>query len=296
MNPATPLVSIVLPAYYSDATIGRCLDAIESQTFRDFETIVVNSSPETRTAEVITGQYPRVLFHQSSTRLFPHAARNVGVSLARGDLIVFTDPDCIPASDWLAILVESSRSSPVVQGSVTMKGRGWRERGVHLCKRVALLEDIPPYQPWIVSSINAAYTREAWLASGPLDGNLFCGDALLGWRAAASGFHARFEPQAVVENSHDETLNGLVRQRYARGREFAEARADYEQWSRWRAAAFALAFPALVGTVLVRSARQAATGGLARDFAVTLPIQIAGHAAWIAGETLHYAKRAVKPA
>ena len=290
-----PRVSIVLPAYYSDATIAGCLEAIEQQSFRDFEVIVVNSSPEPRTGETVRTRFPRVTFHQHATRLYPHAARNVGVGLATGELIVFTDPDCIASPDWLKVLVESSRNWPIVQGSVDHAGKGWRERGVHLCKRVSLLKRIPTYQPWIVSSINAAYTREAWLASGPLDGDLFCGDALLGWRAADAGFEARFEPRAVVENSHDETVGGLVRQRYARGREFARARADYEMWSRWRAGFFAIAFPLLVLTVLWRSARQAALGGWGLDFVTTFPIQVAGHASWILGETGYYAARAVAP-
>ena len=295
MMPANPRVSVVLPAYHSDASIAGCLEAIERQTFRDFEVIVVNSSPETRTAEIVTTEFPNVRFHQSPTRLFPHAARNVGVSLAKGDLIVFTDPDCMPRSDWLDVLVEASRTSPVVQGSVDVKGRGWLARGVHLCKRVSLLKNLPEYKPWVVSSINVAYSRQAWQAAGPLDGGLFCGDAVLGWRAAAHGFSARFDPRAVVENLHDETFGGLIRQRYARGREFAGARADYENWPRWRSAVFALACPALIATVLVRSARTAAAGGWGPDFVETFPVQLAGHSAWIMGETAHYAARAVRP-
>ena len=295
MIPTNPRVSVVLPAYYSDSSIAACLEAIDAQTFGDFEVIVVNSSPESRTAEIVTQQFPEVHFHQSPTRLFPHAARNVGVSLAKGHVIVFTDPDCVPQNDWLAVLIEASRTSPVVQGSVDVKGRGWLSRGVHLCKRFSLLKGLPGYTPWVVSSINVAYSRAAWNDAGPLDGDLFCGDALLGWRAAARGHHARFEPRAVVENIHDESFRGLVRQRYARGREFAEARAEYEDWSRLRAAGFALAWPALIAMVLLRAGRTSAAGGWASDFIMTLPVQVAGHAAWIIGETVHYAARAVRP-
>ncbi|HUQ20824.1 MAG TPA: glycosyltransferase [Gemmatimonadaceae bacterium] len=289
---ALPRVSVILPAYYSDSSIASCLEGLRAQTFRDFEVIVVNSSPEQRTAEIVTIRFPEVRFHQSATRLFPHAARNVGVSVANGDLIVFTDPDCVPRSDWLEALVEASKSSPVVQGSVDMRGKSWLARGVHLCKRGSLLKQLPAYTPWIVSSINVLYSREAWQAAGPLDGNLFCGDAVLGWRASARGYFARFEPSAVVENIHDETFGGLIRQRYARGREFAGARADYEKWTRIRALAFALACPALIATVLWRAGRWAAAGGQIREFVMTLPVQIAGHSAWILGETVHYASRA----
>jgi glycosyltransferase involved in cell wall biosynthesis len=286
-----PRVSVILPAYYSHATIASCLEGLEAQTFRDFEVIVVNSSPEEQTGEIVTRGFPDVHFHQSATRLFPHAARNVGVSLAKGGLIVFTDPDCVPRNDWLEILVEASRSSAVVQGSVDVKGKSWLARGVHICKRGSLLQNLPACTPWIVSSINVLYSRDVWNAAGPLDGNLFCGDAVLGWRAAAHGYTARFEPSAVVDNIHEETFSGLVRQRYARGREFAGARAEYEQWTRLRALTFALACPVLIATVLMRSARTAVAGGHSLDFLSTLPVQIAGQSAWIIGETLHYASR-----
>lgn len=286
-------MSVVLPAYYSDRSIARCLEAISAQTIQDFEIIVVNSSPETRTQEIVTTRFPRVIFKQSSTRLFPHAARNVGVSLARGDLLVFTDPDCLPRPDWLASLVQASGAGwPVVQGSVAPKQGSWIERGVHLCKRFSLLKGVRPYTPWVVSTLNVCYSRAAWEAAGPFDGDLFCGDALLGWRAAARGYPARFEPDAVIESMHDATFGGLIRERYARGREFAAARANYESWDRWRSASFVLASPVLLALVLTRAGRSAAAAGCTRDFFLTIPVQFAGQLAWILGESRHYAARA----
>lgn len=295
MSHTRPQVSVILPAYHSDDSIAACLEAIARQSFQDFEVVVVNSSPETRTSQIVTTRFPRVIFHQSPTRLLPHAARNVGVSLASGDLLVFTDPDCLPQEDWLTFLVQAGAESAVVQGSVDLKGRTWLERGIHLCKRFSLLKGLPAYSPWIVSSINVSYSRAAWQAAGPLDGDLFCGDALLGWRAAARGYPARFEPRAVIANIHDESFGGLIRERYTRGLEFAAARADYERWSRWRAARFTLAAPLLLAIVLVRTARAAVVAGCAPDFLLTLPVQVAGHLAWILGESRHYAMRVALP-
>ncbi len=291
MNRANPQVSIILPAYYSDGSIAQCLEAICAQTFQEFEVIVVNSSPETLTQEIVK-RFPRVVFHQSSTRLLPHAARNVGVSLASGSLLVFTDPDCLPQPDWLANLARPIGAGwSVVQGSVEPKDGSYVERGVHFCKRFSLLKGSRPYTPWVVSTLNVCYSRSAWDAAGPLDGDLFCGDALLGWRAAARGYPARFEPGAVVESIHDASFGGLIRERYARGREFAAARAGYENWDRWRSAIFVLASPALLAVVLMRAGRSAAAAGCARDFFLTIPVQLAGQLAWILGESRHYAAR-----
>ena len=293
MTEGIPRVSVVLPAYFSDGSIGQCLDAIYAQTFQDFEVIVVNSSPESCTKEIVTSRFPGVIFEQSPTRLLPHAARNFGVSLARGELLVFTDPDCLPHPEWLASLVHAASTGwPVVQGSVEPKRGSYIERGVHLCKRFALLKGVAPYTPWIVSTLNVCYSRKAWQAAGPLDGDLFCGDALLGWRAAAHGYPAMFEPDAVIESIHDASFSGLIRERYARGREFAAARANYERWNRARSASFVLASPLLLALVMTRAARSAAAAGCKKDFVLTFPVQIAGQLAWILGESRHYAARA----
>lgn len=283
------MISIVLPAYYSHRTIGDCLTAIAAQSLKDFEVIVVNSSPETETERAVRSALPSAIFHQSVGRLLPHAARNVGVSLSRGDLIVFTDPDCAPDRTWLEELVTVHREGwAVVQGSVDRQQSTWMERGIHLCKRFSLLKELAPYSPWIVSSVNVLYSREAWEAAGPMDGARFSGDALLGWQAAARGFRARFAPRAVVRDRHGQTFVGLTRERFARGREFAQLRADYERWSRWRAAGFALAAPVIFLDVLARAGRAARLAGQSRDFVSTLPVQVVGQLAWILGESSYY--------
>lgn len=283
------MISIVLPAYYSHRTIGGCLSAIAAQTVQDFEVIVVNSSPEDDTRRVVAARLPTAVFHQSPIRLLPHAARNVGVSLSRGNLIVFTDPDCAPDSKWLEELVIVHREGwAVVQGSVDRQHSGWMERGIHLCKRFSLLKELPPYSLWIVSSVNVLYSRAAWEASGPMDGARFSGDALLGWQAAARGFRGRFAPRALVRDQHGQTFLGLTKERYTRGRDFARLRADYEHWSRWRAAGFALAAPVILLTVLARAGRAARRAGQGRDFVSTLPVQLVGQLAWILGESSYY--------
>ena len=283
------MISIVLPTYYSHRTIADCLAAIAAQTLKNFEVIVVNSSPEAETERIVAAQYPGAIFHQSPSRLLPHAARNVGVSLSRGDLIVFTDPDCAPDPTWLEELVTVHREGwAVVQGSVDRLQSTWMERGVHLCKRFSLLKELAPYTPWIVSSVNVLYSRAAWEAAGPMDGARFSGDALLGWQAAARGFHARFAPRAIVRDHHGQTFLGLTRERYTRGREFARLRADYEHWSRWRAAGFALAAPVMLLDVLARTGRAASIAGQLRDFFSTLPVQVVGQLAWILGESSYY--------
>jgi len=79
-------VSVVLPAWNSHETVAACLESLRSQTFRQFETIVVDSSPGRETEEIVLSRFCDVRYHRSPRRLLPHAARNLGAGLARGSI------------------------------------------------------------------------------------------------------------------------------------------------------------------------------------------------------------------
>jgi glycosyltransferase involved in cell wall biosynthesis len=89
-----PQVSVIVPAFNSDATIQRALDSIAAQTFTDYEIIVVDDASTDRTVEAVMhcgGDRVTLLRH-------PHnrgaaAARNTGVAAARGRRVAFLDSD-----------------------------------------------------------------------------------------------------------------------------------------------------------------------------------------------------------
>jgi glycosyltransferase involved in cell wall biosynthesis len=282
-----PRVSVIIPAYCSEKTLPACLDALHAQTFHDFETILVNSSPEGSTGDLVTRSFPDVRFFQSPHRLLPHAARNAGAKEASGELLVFTDPDCFPEPDWLARLVQRCDAEhPVIMGSIRQIGGGWFQRGVYLCKYAWGMRGLPSRHGWIASTANACYARVVWQSAGPFSGELWCGDALLSWRANAHGYQPWFEPQAaVVHQSYGGNLRSLWNERSERGQEFARVRAGFERWPRWNAAVYASAFPLILLIVLVHGMRDAIIGGEGLDNVLTLPVSFVVHLAWNLGET-----------
>jgi GT2 family glycosyltransferase len=283
--PSAPRVSVIIPTYYSHRTVAACLEALRAQTFRDFETILVNSSPEEHAGEIVRTRFPEVTFVQSPTRLFPHAARNRGISLARGELLVFTDPDCRARPDWLARLVDAHDAGHVVVGGgMDLVTRRWFECGVHLCKFYFLLSGSKPGPRRVICTANASYARSIWEQVGPFDEELFVGDALLSWRAAAHGFRPWFEPLAIVAHRHEGDFRSYWREFWLRGREFGGARARLETWPRWRAAAYLILLPAVLLVVLTRAGRAALGSGWGGSFALTFPIQFVFRLAWSLGE------------
>ncbi len=280
----TVRISVVIPAYHSDATIAATLEGLERQSLRDFEVVVVNSSDEPRTERIVADRFHSVRFEQHPTRLRPHAARNRGVELARGGLLVFTDPDCVPRFDWLERLEATAAQHDLVVGAMGLRVAGWTEWAVHLVKYHALLPGLPPRTVWIAPTANACISRRLFERIGPFDGDLFCGDALLSWRATAAGSPPYLEPGAVVDHIHGLTPSALWRVRLSRGLEFGRVRACAERWTSTTAATRLAALPVLPLVVLLRAVRDAAAAGWLRRSLATLPLQLLGHLAWSLGE------------
>lgn len=285
-----PRVSIIIPAFHSNDTIVECLHGLKEQTFRDFEVIIVNSSPEAEMHDLVAQTFPDAIFDQATDRLLPHSARNRGARQASGEILVFTDPDCRAHPDWLERMVAATDAGhELVCGAIDLRGgANWFERGVHLCKYSFRLSALRAGYAWIAGTANACCSRAVWNAIGPFDGEHFSGDAQFSWRAAQRGWRPWFEPKAVVEHHFCGTTAALVRERLYRGEDFASARVAFERWSATRAATHIVAFPAVFLVVLARGWRDAITAGWGLTFVETMPLQILGHAAWLIGEVRAY--------
>lgn len=119
-----PFVSVIVPVFNDSERIKLCLYALEKQTYPKqlYEVIVVdNGSDEEHSIKDVVTQFGQASWAYES-RPSAYAARNKGISLAKGDIIAFTDADCIPATDWIEKGVANLQSVPncgLVAGKVT---------------------------------------------------------------------------------------------------------------------------------------------------------------------------------
>jgi glycosyltransferase involved in cell wall biosynthesis len=96
-----PFVSVVIPLYNDSERLRTCLGALERQTYpKDrFEVIVVDNGSTEQLFDVAK------VFPFATVVCEPipgsYAARNTGIAAARGDVLAFTDSDCIPSCPWL---------------------------------------------------------------------------------------------------------------------------------------------------------------------------------------------------
>jgi glycosyltransferase involved in cell wall biosynthesis len=105
---ASPLVSVIIPAYNAEKTIARTLESVLSQTYKHIEVIVVNDGSTDRTEEIVeafaqTDRRIRIL-HQPN--LGATAARNCGIKSSKGEYIAPIDADDIWHEEKIQAQVE----------------------------------------------------------------------------------------------------------------------------------------------------------------------------------------------
>ena len=118
-------VSVIIPVFNDQKSLELCLEALTYQTYdpSQYEVIVVdNGSSELTQIESIVSSHPQVQLVQELTP-GSYAARNKGILVAKGEILAFTDADCIPSSTWLERGVHALMESPqcgLVGGQIKM--------------------------------------------------------------------------------------------------------------------------------------------------------------------------------
>src|SRR5689334_2868499 len=97
------MFSVIVPTYNRVALLAKTLESLFRQEYPDVEIIVVNDGSSDGTDAYLTdlASQGRIVYakHLNSG---PSVARHLGMTKAKGDLIAFTDDDCVAPPDWLS--------------------------------------------------------------------------------------------------------------------------------------------------------------------------------------------------
>lgn len=123
MNHFFSYVSVIVPVYNNRDQLKICLDALASQTYPQdqYEIIVVDNNSD-QDIKGIVSQFQKAILTYEKKR-GSYAARNKGISMAKGEILAFTDSDCIPHKSWLESGVSTLLSTPncgLVGGKIEM--------------------------------------------------------------------------------------------------------------------------------------------------------------------------------
>lgn len=101
MSKTLPFVSIIIPVYNDSERLKQCLQALEGQTYpqSQYEVVVVDNNSDDD-IESLVGQLKQAVY-EFEPAVGSYAARNKGISVSRGEMLGFTDSDCIPSADWI---------------------------------------------------------------------------------------------------------------------------------------------------------------------------------------------------
>jgi glycosyltransferase involved in cell wall biosynthesis len=296
-----PRVSVVIGAHDTAETIAGCLEALRRQTYRDFEVILIDSSPDQETVRIASA-FSEIVFEHSPSRLYCHEARNRAIALSRGPLLACLDADVYPRPEWLAELVAAyERTGQVIVGALACHGSRLRDRGIHLCKFAKFLpqrflSDAAPRVIDTAPTANLLVARADFERAGGLHGQRYLADVTLGRSLVATGRQLLFIGTAVAAHHHRQSLRAFLTERYVRGALFGTMR------SGWLSGRGEIALYLAASVLPVRLLKitghligHCIRGRQLTALLVTFPIVLAGHAAWLAGEAVSYARALFTP-
>lgn len=128
LNVPSPIISIIVPIYNREKWLRNCLESISSQTFKDWECILVNDGStdhSLKIAQEYAANDPRfIVFSQENQGV--SAARNLGLDHAQGKWVTFVDSDDEIAPDYLEILhnLGEENNADIVYGSIMVYEKG----------------------------------------------------------------------------------------------------------------------------------------------------------------------------
>jgi len=227
----TPRVSVVVCAYNAERTMDACLESLRTLNYPDYEVIVVNDGSKDRTLEISERHKavydadpagPRMLIISQENKGLS-IARNVGAQAASGEIVAYTDSDCVPDPDWLAFLVYKF----VRSGFVAVGGPNFPPPEPHLVPaavaaspggptHVLLNDEVAEHIP----GCNMAFTRKALEEIGGFEPVFAAAgdDVDLCWRLQNRGYPIGFSPAATVWHYRRNTVKAYLKQQMGYGK------------------------------------------------------------------------------
>jgi glycosyltransferase involved in cell wall biosynthesis len=212
-----PTISVIVPTYNRAAYLPYLFQSLAMQQYPAgrFEVLVVDNSSKDQTAQLVARWQPVLPFElrfYSKDNEGPAASRNYGAMRAHGEVLAFTDSDCVPTPRWLRQAAHAfAAGGDMVTGTLTPI---WREGdGLLSAQDAPVTNDTGLYMTanFFVRStsfrtVNGFDERFGLFPWGGLIGGE---DIDLGWRLKRSGATSRF--CADVEVLHLATRTTLVR-------------------------------------------------------------------------------------
>lgn len=204
------MVSVIIPVYNGEKTIKDCIRSIQNQSYphEDYEIIVVDDGSADNTAKILEGLNIRFITQQNRG---PATARNRGAQIAKGDILLFTDADCVADKRWIDKMVSPFKNPDIVgvKGSyktlqkelIARFSQAEFEERYRLQKRFEFID--------FVDSYSAGFRKDIFFKIGGFNQNFPSADhedVDLSYRLSKAGYKMVFNPNAIVYHQHPKGL------------------------------------------------------------------------------------------
>jgi O-antigen biosynthesis protein len=215
-----PRISVVVCSYNGAATLEECLVSLEQLRYPDYEVILVDDG-STDDTPWLAARFPYIRYIRQTNQGLS-AARNVGAQAATGEVVAYTDSDCVADPDWLYYIADGMRRQQVdaIGGpNVPPPSDGW------IAKCVAASPGGPSHvmlddrRAEHVPGCNMAFRRQTLLALGGFDPQFRqAGDDVdICWRLLDAGHAIGYAPAALVWHHRRSTVRAYLRQQRGYG-------------------------------------------------------------------------------
>ncbi|MCW4048459.1 MAG: glycosyltransferase [Candidatus Bathyarchaeota archaeon] len=223
-----PSLSIIVPVMNMVRTIGDLLESLMDIDYdKDkLEIIIVDGNSRDGTREIIE-EYPVTLVQQEGRGL--NAARNTGIKYSSGDIIAYTDGDCVVPRDWAKAIVENFRDPSVGVVGGIMEGYDKSDLLSNYIDET-FFQVTPGFRYRIETTdlrlmqfpagANMAFRRSALARVSFFDENITYGfDDLQPVEALGfKGFRIVLDPSVNIRHQHRSNIWALMKQHFNYGR------------------------------------------------------------------------------
>lgn len=223
-----PYVSIIIPTYNRKEDLKKCVDSVLQLNYpRDkYEIIVVDDGSTDGTYEFLK----RLENEEPNLRVFsqenkgPASARNLGIKNAKGEILFFTDDDCLVGKDWINqhLKYYSDKRIGGVGGTLWPIEMSFVEElkiGSYLDEYTQFMEINSAESGKGLATCNCSYRREVFDEVGLFDESFPTAageDIELSKRALLNGYHLIKDPKIRVHHLKTDTLKTLLKTSFKR--------------------------------------------------------------------------------
>lgn len=213
-----PFISVIIATHSRLWLLKKALAALAKQTYpaNSYEIIVVDDASIDETPHYLAeAAEAGTLRYHTQKQSGSAAARNRGVEMAQGEIVAFTDEDCLPEPDWLMALAESFTT--IQPPPVAVGGHIENVVDGHWLRLFFAMQqrhyENKAAKPTYLDSANAAFKRSLFVEMGGFDETFphpAVEDVDLGYRFRAAGHQFYINPQAFVWHLSTTSLRRLT--------------------------------------------------------------------------------------